>query len=72
MSCNMCGPSFVFAIHKMGSSVIHMMMTPKSISMISNYSRAINMSTGATASLFTTRLRVRTRLRVQTRLDGSI
>ena len=67
MSCNMCGPSFLFAIHKTGSSVIQMMMTPKSIDMISNYSRGMNAKTGATASLITT---TSTRLKVQTSLDG--
>jgi len=67
MSCNLCGPSFLFAIHKTGMSVIHMIMTPESINMISNYNRVMNTKTGATASLITT---TSTRLKVQTSLDG--
>lgn len=67
MSCNMCGPSFMFAIHREGTKVIQMMMTPESIHTISNYSRVMNMKTGATTSLITT---TSTRLKVQTSLDG--
>lgn len=66
MSCNLCGPSLMFAIHYRGSSLIQMKLTSESIHMLANYSRAMNAKTGATASL---RLGTSTNLKIQSSLD---
>lgn len=66
MSCNLCGPSVMFAVHRKGSNVIQMKLTPESIRMLANYSRAMNMTTGATSSLI---VQSSTRLKIQSGLD---
>lgn len=66
MSCNLCGPSVMFAIHRKGSNVIQMKLTPESIRMLANYSRNMNMATGATSSLIA---QSSTRLKIQSGLD---
>ncbi len=66
MSCNICGPSMMFAIHRKGSNVIHMKLTPESIHMLTNYSRTMNTATGATSSLIT---QSSTRLKLQPGLN---
>ena len=66
MSCNMCGPSIMFAVHKRGSRVIHMMLTPESVRMLSNYIPKISTSVGVTSSLI---VQTSTRLKIQPSLD---
>jgi hypothetical protein len=61
VSCNMCGPSIMFAVHRRGSKMIQMKMTPESVISLSNYCPALSTKTGATPHLLThpsTRLKI--------------
>lgn len=64
--CNLCGSSIMFAIHRKGSRVFHMMLTPESVIMLSHYTRSMNAATGATSSLIASSS---TRLKIQPGLD---
>lgn len=66
MNCNMCGPSVFFSIRPNKKPMVNMMMTPESIVLLHNYSRSVNTSTGATASLIKNKS---TRLKIQAGLN---
>ncbi|KAI6986060.1 hypothetical protein KC359_g8915 [Hortaea werneckii] len=66
VSCNLCGPSFMFAIHRKDSKVIHLMMTPESMYTLANYSGHIYTMLGTSASLITI---TSTRLKLQPSLN---
>lgn len=66
VSCNLCGPSIIFAIHRSGSKLFHMMMTPESIRTLENYSGNMYEKLGSTAVLITN---TSTRLKIQPGLD---
>jgi len=66
VSCNLCGPAIMFAIHRTGSTVFHMAMTPKSINTLANYSPSLYTMMGTTTSLIET---TSTRLKIQPGLD---
>ncbi|KAK0302335.1 hypothetical protein LTR82_017905 [Friedmanniomyces endolithicus] len=42
VSCNLCGPSVMFAIHRTSSKVIQTTTTPKSIYTLANYPAKMN------------------------------
>lgn len=66
VSCNLCGPAIMFAIHRTGSTVFHMAMTPKSIDTLANYAPSLYTMKGTTTSLIKT---TSTRLKIQPGLD---
>ena len=66
MSCNVCGPSMMFAFCTRESKVMQLMMTPKTIMILSSYCRKANMEHGITAHQITSST---TKLKIQNGLD---
>lgn len=66
VSCNICGPSFMFAFCTKDTKVIQLMMTPTTIMILSTYCRRINTEFGVTVHQITSSS---TKLKIQNGLE---
>ncbi len=66
VSCNVCGPSMMFAFCTLESKVIQLMMTPRTVMILSSYCRRTNMEYGVTAHQITSSS---TKLKIQNGLE---
>ena len=51
LSCNLCSTTIMFAIQSVGASLVHLVMTPDSVSMVATYARVMAAQLGVTVSM---------------------
>jgi hypothetical protein len=51
LSCNLCSTTIMFAVHSVGTSLVHLVMTPESVTMVGTYARVMAADLGVTVSM---------------------
>ena len=51
LSCNLCSITIVFAVQSVGTSLVHLVITPENVRMVGTYARVMAAELGMTVSM---------------------